>query len=173
MSGQWYAAQCSSYAGEQQNSDPVQDAHALLTIYPMTSANPSTHEYAPEVDYLASQGNESGYWENACNRASILVSQQAGSSYPYPNAYTPANAHLSTFCTNPFAQAILQRWNPATTYPIPPPLSSSSTSSSLAHAFGPAPPSPQMVYEPQQSPAFFNQFIAQKSQEISAQNADP
>ncbi|KAJ7457662.1 hypothetical protein B0H11DRAFT_208709 [Mycena galericulata] len=202
MSGPWYAAQGSSYAGEQQIPDPVQEAHSLLAIYPMASANPSTHvtrhlstltisgappsslqpqyyaaypqgnpppytEYAPEVDYLASQANDSGYWETARNEAAAMISQQADPSYPYPTAYAPSNAQLSTFRTNPFAQAILQRSNPATAYPTPPPPSSSSSSSSLAHALGPPPPPPQTVYQPQQSPAFFDQFIAEKSKEIA------
>ncbi|KAJ7465273.1 hypothetical protein FB451DRAFT_1263153 [Mycena latifolia] len=201
MSGQWYAAQGSSYAAEQHN--PEQDAHALLAVYPLASANPSTHvtrhlsslsisgappsalhpqyyaaypqgnpppytEYAPEVEYLASQANDSGYWEAARNEATTMISQQADPSYPYPTTtWAPTNAQLSTFRTNPFAQAILQRSNPATAYPTPPPASSSSSTSSLAHALGPPQVQPQTVYEPQQSPAFFDQLLEQKSKEIS------
>ncbi|KAJ6584574.1 hypothetical protein B0H19DRAFT_980202 [Mycena capillaripes] len=204
MSGSWYAAQGSSYAGEQQNPDPVQDAHGLLAIYPMASANPSTHvtrhlsslslsgappsslhpqyyaayphgnpppytEYAPEVQYLASEANanDSGYWETARTEASTMISQQTEGSYPYPATWTPNNAQLSTFRTNSFAQAILQRSNPATAYPTPPPPSSSSSSSSLAFALGPPPPQPQTVYQPQQSPAFFDQLLEQKSKQIA------
>ncbi|KAF7365521.1 Sister chromatid cohesion protein [Mycena venus] len=177
MSGSWYAAQGSAYAPEQNNPDPVQDAHALLAIYPMASANPSTHvlvapppsslnpqyyaaypqgnpppytQYAPEVQYLASEANanDSGYWESARTEASTMISQQAERSYPYPATWAPTNAQLSTFRTNPFAQAVLQRSNPATAYPTPPPPSSSSSSSSLANALGPPPAQPPDCLHP-------------------------
>ncbi|KAF7357525.1 Sister chromatid cohesion protein [Mycena sanguinolenta] len=175
MSRSWFAAAGSSYAPEQHNLDPVQDAHALLAVYPMASANPSTHvtrhlsslslggappsalqpqyyaaypqgnpppytEYPPDVQYLASQPNpnDSGYWESSRTEASAMLSQQADPSYPYPTTWTPTNAQLSTFRTNPFAQAVLQRANPATAYPTPPPASTSS----LANALGPPPPPP-------------------------------
>ncbi|KAJ7134305.1 hypothetical protein C8R44DRAFT_770123 [Mycena epipterygia] len=206
MSGQWYTAQGSSYAGDQQTPDPVQDAHGLLAIYPLASANPSTHvtrhlssltisgappsslqpqyyaaypqgnpppytEYPPEAEYLASQTNDSGYWESARTEANTMISQQADSSYPYPT-WTPSNAQLPTFRTNPFAQAVLQRSNPATAYPTPPPPSTSS-SSSLAFALGPPPSQPQTIYQPQQSPAFFNDLLAQKSREIARPATPP
>ncbi|KAJ7081353.1 hypothetical protein B0H15DRAFT_924231 [Mycena belliarum] len=181
MSAPWYAAS-SSFVGEHQTPDPVQDAHGLLAIYPLASANPSTHvtrhlsslsisgappsvlqpqyyatypqgnpppytEHAPEVEYLASHANDSGYWESARNESSTMISQQANSSFPYPTAWTPTNAQLSTFRTNPFAQAVLQRANPATAYPTPPPPSSSSSSSSLAFALGPPQAQPQTLLE--------------------------
>ncbi|KAJ7065085.1 hypothetical protein B0H15DRAFT_872762, partial [Mycena belliarum] len=206
MSAPWYAAS-SSFVGEHQTPDPVQDAHGLLAIYPLASANPSTHvtrhlsslsisgappsvlqpqyyatypqgnpppytEHAPEVEYLASHANDSGYWESARNESSTMISQQANSSFPYPTAWTPTNAQLSTFRTNPFAQAVLQRANPATAYPTPPPPSSSSSSSSLAFALGPPQAQPQTVYQPQQSPAFFDQLLEQKSKEM-ARSAAP
>ncbi|KAJ7211043.1 hypothetical protein B0H12DRAFT_389308 [Mycena haematopus] len=199
MSGSWYTATGSSYAPEQHNPDPVQDAHALLAVYPMASANPSTHvtrhlsslslggappsvlqpqyyaaypqgnpppytEYPPEVQYLASEtnANDSGFFESARD-ASAMLSRQAEPSYPYPATWTPTNAQLSTFRTNPFAQAVLQRSNPATAYPTPPPPSTSS----LANALGPSPAPPQAAYVPQQSPAFFDQFLEQRSREIA------
>ncbi|KAJ7605513.1 hypothetical protein DFH06DRAFT_257355 [Mycena polygramma] len=202
MSGAWYA-QGSSYAPEHHNPDPVQDAHGLLAIYPLASANPSTHvtrhlsslslggappssvqpqyyaaypqgnpppytEYAPDVEYLASEANanDSGYWETARTEASTMISQQAEPSYPYPNTWAPTNAQLSTFRTNQFAQAVLQRSNPATAYPTPPPPSTSSSSSSLAFALGPPPPQPQTVYQPEQSPAFFDQLLEQRSKQL-------
>ncbi|KAJ7164731.1 hypothetical protein C8R43DRAFT_1061973 [Mycena crocata] len=198
MSGQWYAAQV---AVEPHNPDPAQDAHSLLAVYPMASANPSTHvtrhlstlsisgappsatnpqyyatypagnpppytEHPQEVQYLASQGNDSGYWETARNEATTMVSQQANSSYPYPTTWTPNNAQLSTFRTNPFAQSVLQRSIPATAYPTPPPPSSSS-SSSLAHALGPPPSQSRPAYAPQDSLAFFDDLLVQKTREIA------
>ncbi|KAJ7644375.1 hypothetical protein FB45DRAFT_897682 [Roridomyces roridus] len=201
MSGHWYAAQGSSHTADQQAPDAVQEGHAMLAIYPMPSANQSTHvarhlgsltisgapssalqpqyyaaypqgnpppysEYAQDVDYLASsQANDSGYWESARNEASAMISQQRqdDSSYQYPNTYSPTNAQLSTFRTNPFAQGILQRANPATSYPTPPPPSTSSSTSSLAYALGPPPSQQQQqVHKPQNSPAFFDQFLAEK-----------
>ncbi|KAK7023031.1 sister chromatid cohesion protein [Favolaschia claudopus] len=200
MSRPYYAMPGSSYAPEH-NQDPVQDAHGLLALYPLASANPSTHvtrhlsslslsgappssinpqyyapypqgnpppytEYPPDAQYLASDTgpNDSGYWESTRNEASTLISQQADSSYPEP--WNPTNAQLSTYRTNPFAHAVLQRSNPATAYPTPPPPSSSS-SSSLANALGPSPVQSQPPYVPQQSAAFFDQFLEQKSKEIA------
>ncbi|KAJ7719905.1 sister chromatid cohesion C-terminus-domain-containing protein [Mycena metata] len=205
MSGQWFAGAGSSYAGEHQNVDAVQDTHAstaLLALYPLASANPSIHvtrhlsslslsgappstlhpqyyaaypqgnpppytEYPPDAQYLASEANDSGYWESARNEASAMISQQAESSYPYPGAWSPTNAQASTFRPNAFAQSVLHRANPATAYPTPPPPSSSSSSSSLAGALGPPPPPPQTTFLPQQSPPFFDNFLAQKSKEIA------
>ncbi|KAJ7070155.1 hypothetical protein C8F01DRAFT_1364201 [Mycena amicta] len=124
-------------------------------------------EYAPEARYLASgPGNDSGYWESARNEASSMISQQAGPSYAHPAAWTPTNAQLSTYRSNPFAQAIMQRTNPATAYPTPPPPSTSS--SSLANALGPPPSQSNGVYQPHQSPAFFEQFISQNSKNLVA-----
>ncbi|KAJ6466251.1 hypothetical protein C8R45DRAFT_1021008 [Mycena sanguinolenta] len=204
MSRSWFAAAGSSYAPEQHNPDPVQDAHALLAVYPMASANPSTHvtrhlsslslsgappsalhpqyyaaytqgnpppytEYPPDVQYLASEPNpnDSGYWESSRTDASAMLSQQAGPSYPYPTTWTPTNAQLSTFRTNPFAQAVLQRANPATAYPTPPPPSTSSLANALGPSPPPPPPQPQTTYMPQQSPAFFDQFLEQTSRDIA------
>ncbi|KAJ7366455.1 hypothetical protein DFH08DRAFT_1003444, partial [Mycena albidolilacea] len=200
MSNSWHAASGSSYAPEHRSADPVQDAHALLAVYPMASANPSTHvtrhlsslslagappsslqpqyyapyppgnpppytEYPPEAQYLAA--DDSGYWESARGEASTMISQQVDPSYPYPSTWAPTNAQLSTFRPNAFAQAVLQRSNPAASYPTPPPPSTSS-SSSLANALGPPPtrPQPAASYIPQQSPAFFDQFLEQKSRDL-------
>ncbi|KAJ6620718.1 hypothetical protein B0H10DRAFT_1911606 [Mycena sp. CBHHK59/15] len=208
MSGSWYAPQGVPYVTEQQNTDPVQNAHSLLAMYPIASANPSTHvtrhlsslsingvppsavqpqyyaayppgnpppytEHAPEIEYLASQANDSGYWEGVRNDATAMISQQADTSYPYPTGWTPTNGHLSTFRTNPLANSILQRSIPATAYPTPPPPSSSS-SSSLAYALGPPPSQPQTVYEPQQSPTFFDEMLRTRAAGLPANpNAIP
>ncbi|KAJ7246366.1 hypothetical protein C8J57DRAFT_1675032 [Mycena rebaudengoi] len=136
--------------------------------YPQGNPPPYT-EYAPEVEYLASQANDSGYWETSRTGATAMIAQQADHSYPYPTAWTPNNAHLSTFRTNPVAHAILQRAIPAAAYPTPPPPSSMPSSSSLAFALGPPPSQPRTVYEPHQSPAFFDDLLTQKSREIAVQ----
>lgn len=74
----------------------------------------------------------------------------------------------SSFQTAPFAQSVFQRTAPSTAYPTPPPAPISTSSSSLAHALGspPAPPQhqppPMKVYQPQESPAFYDHFLERK-----------
>ncbi|KAJ7903762.1 hypothetical protein B0H14DRAFT_2666173 [Mycena olivaceomarginata] len=169
----------SSYAPEQRSADPVQDAHALLAVYPMASANPSTHvtrhlsslslagappsslqpqyyapyppgnpppytEYPPEAQYLAA--DDSGYWESARGETSTMISQQVDPSYPYPSTWAPTNAQLSTFRP--------QRIRPSGPAALQPSclLSHPSTAIDLVVVV--------------QSPAFFDQFLEQKSRDL-------
>ncbi|KAF7288130.1 Sister chromatid cohesion protein [Mycena chlorophos] len=121
---------------------------------------PPYANYPPDARYLASRpANEHGYWEAARNEASSHILHQADPSYAPPTQWAPTNAQMSTYRPNPFAQAIMQRTNPAMAYPTPPPPSTSS--SSLANALGFQQPQSNGVHQAQQSPAFFDNFIAQ------------
>ncbi|CAK5269895.1 unnamed protein product [Mycena citricolor] len=127
---------------------------------PHPQGNPPQYSQYPSVveSLVRSEGDDSGFWEASRGEATHYLSQQTEPSYPYPSAWSPPNAQLSSYRTNPFAQAIIQRTNPATAYPTPPPPATSS--SSLAGALGPPPPSNgHTVYKPQQSTAFFEHFL--------------
>ncbi|KII90510.1 hypothetical protein PLICRDRAFT_697054 [Plicaturopsis crispa FD-325 SS-3] len=131
-------------------------------------------EYASEIDYLASNhtpANDSGYWENARDDAVRFLGDQSAQQYTHysPNPHWPQSHGSPGYQTSAFAQSVLQRTAPATAYPTPPPPSMTTSSSSLAFALGnPEPrPSPK-VYQPEQSNAFFNDFLSQKTQEMNS-----
>lgn len=94
-------------------------------------------------------------------------------SYQQPNNWTSSPGPPSSFETTPFAQSIFQRTAPSSAYPTPPPGITNS-SSSLAYALGPPPPPQQpRVYQPQESPAFFNHFLEQKTREMNTASQVP
>ena len=94
------------------------------------------------------------------------------SAYSYQDSpgWLPSPVQHSSFHTTPFAHSLFQQTMPAHSYPTPPPpgIINTSSSSSLAHALGPPPPpQPRKVYRPEESPAFFDSFLEQKSREMT------
>ena len=94
------------------------------------------------------------------------------SAYSYQDSpgWLPSPVQHSSFHTNPFAQSLFQQTIPAHAYPTPPPpgIINTSSSSSLAHALGPPPPPPpRKLYRPEESPAFFDSFLEQKTREMT------
>ena len=73
----------------------------------------------------------------------------------------------SLYQSTPYAHTVLQHTAPAALYPTPPPPPPpgiTSSSSSLAMALGdPTAQNAKKVYRPVESPAFFNNFLAQQS----------
>ncbi|KXN83113.1 Protein rad9 [Leucoagaricus sp. SymC.cos] len=144
-------------------------------------------EYDHQVRYLSASHqpvNDGGYWTTARDNAVRILADQQPSSYRYPaqqNWYPPQGPN-SSFQTSPFAHSVLQRTAPATNaYPTPSPPIMQMSSSSLANALGPPPPHsstfqpkpqppppPQKVYRPEESRAFFNNFLEQKAQEMNS-----
>lgn len=77
--------------------------------------------------------------------------------------------HQSSYETTPFAQSMFQRTAPMNAYPTPPPAGViTNSSSSLAYALGRPSPQPSKVHLPAESPAFFDNFLVQKSREMNA-----
>ncbi|KAF7297577.1 Sister chromatid cohesion protein [Mycena kentingensis (nom. inval.)] len=149
------------------SSAPPSSMHpSYYATFPRGRPPPQYTQYPPQAQYLASgpHTNDNGYWDSARNEVSSMISQQTNSSYAPPPQWTLTNGHLSSYRSNPFSQAIMQRTNPATAYPTPPPPSTSS--SSLAGALGPPPAQTTGAYHPQQSPAFFEQFMAENSGDV-------
>ncbi|KAI9064653.1 hypothetical protein FKP32DRAFT_1625471 [Trametes sanguinea] len=128
---------------------------------------PQNTEYAREFAHIlnpAPADPSRTYWESTRNQA---VYHLAGQEPLYPDYHSasqwpPAPSRHSTYPTNSFAQSVINHTSPSTSYPTPPPPSIISSSSSLAGALGPPPPRPpRQTYQPQDSPAFFNNFLAQ------------
>jgi len=161
-----------------------------------TQGNPPPYsEYDNQVQYLAAQPshNDSGYWENARDNAVRMLNEQAGPyvlnrriyvtylyhriisrSYQYSErtAWAPSVPNTS-FQTRPFAQSVFHRTAPSNAYPTPPPPGISASSSSLAFALGgppsqpKPPPPPPKQYQPQESQAFYEDFLEQKARQIN------
>ncbi|KAF9457433.1 hypothetical protein BDZ94DRAFT_1326256 [Collybia nuda] len=143
--------------------------------YPQSNPPPPYTEYAQELTYMGSSANNSEYWANTRDDAVRLLGNQASSSYSYqqPSNWAPPLGPPSSFETTPFAQSLFQRTTPSNAYPTPPPGITNS-SSSLAYALGPPPPPQQpRIYQPQESPAFFNNFLEQKTREMNAASLVP
>lgn len=161
--------------------------------YPQGNPPPYS-EYDNRVRYLATQTplNDSGYWENTRDDAVRMLNEQAGPyvlnkriyttclyyrisrsyQYPQPAEWTPSVPN-SSFQTRPFAYSVFQRTAPSTAYPTPPPPGISASSSSLAFALGGPPsqpkhpPLPTKVYQPQDSHAFYEDFLEQKTRQMN------
>jgi cohesin loading factor subunit SCC2 len=155
---------------------------------------PPYSEYDNQVRYLATQSplNDSGYWENTRDNAVRMLNEQAGPyvlnrriyatylynlisrSYQYPEHtdWAPSEPS-SSFQTRPFAHSVFQRTTPSSAYPTPPPPGISASSSSLAFALGGPPSQPKLppplpkVYQPQDSHAFYEDFLEQKTRQIN------
>jgi cohesin loading factor subunit SCC2 len=100
--------------------------------YPQGNPPPYT-EFAHELDYIPSQPLQ--YGESSGNHVVELLGHGTGPLYSrYPNS-SVLSSQLSSYQTNPFAQFVLQRSVPASSYHTPPP-GIMNTSSSLAFALG-------------------------------------
>ncbi|KIY69312.1 hypothetical protein CYLTODRAFT_436196 [Cylindrobasidium torrendii FP15055 ss-10] len=155
-----------------------------------TPNSPSYYtEYDRELAYLREPnevGNDSGFWESTRDTAVRAINHQAGPAYQYPTDQQWAPSSLlpqSSFPTNVFAQSIFQRTMPASAYPTPPPIAPVQiATSSLAFALGggPSPPKPKpkpvimkQEHTPEQSAAFVNGFIAQKTENMRMRDTQP
>ncbi|KAI0350346.1 hypothetical protein OH77DRAFT_1593607 [Trametes cingulata] len=132
------------------------------------SRYPQYSEYSREFAHILNPAPpEYGgtYWENTRNQAVYHLAGQGPSVYPEyqaPPQWPPSQSRHSAYQTNAFAQSVINHTSPSSSYPTPPPPGISSSSSSLAGALGPPPPKPaRQAYQPQDSPAFFNNFLAQ------------
>ncbi|KAI0761978.1 hypothetical protein BD413DRAFT_221108 [Trametes elegans] len=129
---------------------------------------PQYSEYSREFAHILNPepaGYGGSYWESTRNQAV----QQLGGQEPLYHGYQPppqwpsSQSRHSTHQANGFAQSVINHTTPSASYPTPPPPGISSSSSSLAGALGPVQPKPaaRQTYQPQSSPAFFNDFLSQ------------
>ncbi|TFK69516.1 protein rad9 [Pluteus cervinus] len=154
---------------------------------------PQYTEYPRELSYLNTSTNDSGYWESARNEVVGLIGHQGNNSVYAFDSYSnwPQAPVPTSFQPTPFAQSVMSRIIPATSYPTPPPPGISSSSSSLAMALGPLPtptrtpasvqqplyhqhrlpppPPPQSLktMKPADATMFFNEFLEHKTREMS------
>ncbi|KAI0366939.1 hypothetical protein BV20DRAFT_951369 [Pilatotrama ljubarskyi] len=131
------------------------------------SRYPQYSEYSREFAHILNPApSEIGgaYWESTRNQAVYHLAGQ-GPVYPEyqaPPQWPPSQSRHSAYQTNAFAQSVINHTSPSASYPTPPPPGISSSSSSLAGALGPPPSKPaRQTYQPQDSPAFFNNFLTQ------------
>ncbi|EDR13190.1 uncharacterized protein LACBIDRAFT_292430 [Laccaria bicolor S238N-H82] len=177
-------------------ADTVQRAQQLLAVYPMASATPtnhvarhisnmtltaapptfvqpsyySTHHAAYPPPYSEYDQQLDMFKKTNAYMRHYLTGRTRSYQYQEPQHWGPMPTAPSHFQTSPFAQSVFQRTAPNTAYPTPPPGITPS-SSSLAYALGQPPPQLQSaaqpkVYRPEESPAFFNQFLEQKTREM-------
>ncbi|OCH92592.1 hypothetical protein OBBRIDRAFT_791042 [Obba rivulosa] len=131
---------------------------------------PPISGYSNEIQHLASPSmptDDGGYWESTRDEA-VRYLGESSTSYSYyqqPVHYS----QQSTYETHPFAQSVFHHSTPSAAYPTPPPPGISTSSSSLANALSDPPPKPKKkTFKPEESQAFFDNFIAQKTEEILA-----
>ncbi|KAG5642305.1 hypothetical protein DXG03_003025 [Asterophora parasitica] len=145
--------------------------YVQATGYPQGNPPPYT-EYAQELSYLSSSHvphDDSGYWEQTRDDAVRLLGERSCSSYPYQQPAQWAAPSLAYHQqANPFAQTIFQRAMPMNAYPTPPPPGITTSSSSLAFALGRPPTQTPKLHPPQESPAFFDNFLEHKSRQMAA-----
>ncbi|EIN12396.1 hypothetical protein PUNSTDRAFT_118258 [Punctularia strigosozonata HHB-11173 SS5] len=152
--------------------DAVQDAQRLHAMYPPVSSTPTTH-VARHLSSLTITANPPSYVQPSYYAApSYDQGSQSSAKYWTPGPSSSSHGYQP----NAFASSIYQHTAPASSYPTPPPSSMYSSSSSLAGALGdPAPnPAPRPhatqgpIYQPQQSSAFFDDFVKETKQRMDA-----
>ncbi|KAH9923582.1 hypothetical protein B0H21DRAFT_765352 [Amylocystis lapponica] len=145
-------------------------------MYPQAHYPPFV-EYAHELNHLATASapvHDGGYWESTRNEAVRYIGEQ-GFAYSYYQPSSWSQSYPSAHQSTPFAQSVFQHTMPTSSYPTPPPPGITNSSSSLANALG-EPIQHQRttkpVYHPDESPAFFNKFLAQTTAEIDSAKMD-
>ncbi|KAL4249287.1 Sister chromatid cohesion protein [Abortiporus biennis] len=128
------------------------------------------NQYTNEINHLNSSRPHTRYdpvWDSARSNAVRYLGEQNQYTQYEPQSWHVQQAS-SSYQPTPFAQSLFQHTAPTAFYPTPPPPGIHASSSSLASALGePKPkPIPQKVFTPQQSPAFFNQYLAEQTQKI-------
>ncbi|KAG8214779.1 hypothetical protein J3R82DRAFT_9915 [Butyriboletus roseoflavus] len=141
-------------------------------------SNSPFSEYSPELTYLSDPSTptqHSQYWQAARDESvrylsyalANVISQLplAGPSQPSSSSYNPPT----------LANSVLQRFNPTSAYPTPPPPGIRSSSSSLAFALGyPSQvKSQQRVYNPEESGPFFKDFLNRSAQLLDSKPIQP
>ncbi|KAF9220470.1 hypothetical protein BS17DRAFT_739205 [Gyrodon lividus] len=126
-------------------------------------------EYSQELHYLSNPTipvQHSQYWQATRDESVRLL------SYGTPQSNYSALSNRTRVPTNTsyhapaLANSLLQRFNPTSAYPTPPPPGIRSSSSSLAFALGQPNQvkTQQRVYKPEESGPFFKDFLGRSAQ---------
>ncbi|KAG6372819.1 sister chromatid cohesion C-terminus-domain-containing protein [Boletus reticuloceps] len=137
-------------------------------------------DYSRELTYLSdpsTPAQHSQYWQATRNESVRYLSygtpvNQYSFSPPSNWTLTPTN---SSYNPPAIANSVLQRFNPTSAYPTPPPPGIRSSSSSLAFALGyPSQAKSQpRVYKPEESGPFFKDFLNRSAQLLDSKPNQP
>ncbi|KIJ14913.1 hypothetical protein PAXINDRAFT_163151 [Paxillus involutus ATCC 200175] len=142
--------------------------HVASYRIPPPSNAPFT-EYSQELSYLSNPSipaQHSQYWQATRDESVRLLSYGAPqSNYSAPSNYIRGPINTS-YQAPSLANSLLQRFNPTSAYPTPPPPGIRSSSSSLAFALGQPNQvkAQQRVYKPEESGPFFKDFLNRSAQ---------
>ncbi|TDL22099.1 hypothetical protein BD410DRAFT_770589 [Rickenella mellea] len=149
------------------------------------------------VPSIPQGGHQRVYWDAARQDASRYLGNQHANAYtnyhPTQSQWNTMPAP-SSYQSPAFAQSLIGHSAPYNVYPTPPPPGMSTSSSSLANALGsptpmisrvpppprtpltlsnpvpaPVPPVEKKVYKPEESTAFFNNFLSETTHKINPQ----
>ncbi|KAI6042629.1 sister chromatid cohesion C-terminus-domain-containing protein [Pisolithus marmoratus] len=136
--------------------------------------------YSNELAYLSNPSvpaSHSAYWQATRDESVKLLSYgppMNQSGYVPPPAQWSRNTPSSTFQPPALANSLLQRFNPTSAYPTPPPPGIRASSSSLAFALGNPNKKPsERVYKPQESGPFVKDFLNRSAQLIESKPIPP
>ncbi|KIO02759.1 hypothetical protein M404DRAFT_15882 [Pisolithus tinctorius Marx 270] len=136
-------------------------------------------EYSHELAYLSNPSvpaSHSAYWQATRDESVKLLSYgppMNQSSYVPPMQWN-RNVPSSSFQAPALANSVLQRFNPTSAYPTPPPPGIRASSSSLAFALGnPNKKASERVYKPQESGPFVKDFLNRSAQLIENKPIPP
>ncbi|KAI6027546.1 hypothetical protein BKA83DRAFT_4230505 [Pisolithus microcarpus] len=125
-------------------------------------------EYSHELAYLSNPSvpaSHSAYWQATRDESAKLL------SYGPPGVETLLP---SSFQAPALANSLLQRFNPTSAYPTPPPPGIRASSSSLAFALGnPNKKVSERVYKPEESGPFVKDFLNRSAQLIESKPIPP
>ncbi|KAH0832222.1 sister chromatid cohesion C-terminus-domain-containing protein [Lanmaoa asiatica] len=137
-------------------------------------------EYTRELTYLSdpsTPAQHSQYWQTTRDESVRYLSygtpvSQYNFSPPSSWSIAPSN---SSYNPPAIANSVLQRFNPTSAYPTPPPPGIRSSSSSLAFALGypTQAKSQQRVYKPEESGPFFKDFLNRSAQLLDSKPTQP
>ncbi|KAG9315547.1 hypothetical protein JVU11DRAFT_3168 [Chiua virens] len=143
------------------------------------SSNSPFSEYSRELAYLSdpsTPSQHSQYWQTTRDESVRYLSYGTPVnqySFSAPTGWTLAPS--DSYNPPAIANSVLQRLNPTSAYPTPPPPGIRSSSSSLAFALGyPSQvKSQQRVYKPEESGPFFKDFLNRSAQLLDSKPTQP
>ncbi|KIK26649.1 hypothetical protein PISMIDRAFT_94435 [Pisolithus microcarpus 441] len=134
-------------------------------------------EYSHELAYLSNPSvpaSHSAYWQATRDESAKLLSYGPPYSSYVPPTQWGRNAPASSFQAPALANSLLQRFNPTSAYPTPPPPGIRASSSSLAFALGnPNKRVSERVYKPEESGPFVKDFLNRSAQLIESKPIPP
>ncbi|KIJ60270.1 hypothetical protein HYDPIDRAFT_32393 [Hydnomerulius pinastri MD-312] len=156
-------------------------AYHAAPYQPLQPSNTPFTDYSQELSYLSNPSvpaQHSQYWQSTRDESVRLLSYGAPFNqynYTAPSNWTRVPTNTS-YQAPALASSLLQRFNPTSPYPTPPPPGIRSSSSSLAFALGnpnKAVKPQERVYKPEESGPFFKDFLNRSAQLLDTKPVPP